>query len=152
VNNPTIWGGIVALLIAYIAYLQAGRVADRNALAQLEVKRLEGEHQRDGWRHDDYVKLMADWRTCVEARANCEAERSALIRENADLLKERTSLAEQVSHLDFENRELKQKVVASEFFDEVGRTNPRKLKEFADTLMQNEMRELPPGECDSDPE
>lgn len=137
-----ILGGLVSVAIAVVAYLQAGRVADRQARAQIEVQRLENLYGTQSFWHEDYRALNEKWLQCVEERATCEAERAALLKENAELIHEKQALAEQVAHLDYEYREARQKLVFVDFIRSDGRLSGAQIIEFGRRLLVAEQLEL----------
>ena len=131
-------GGLVSVAIAVLAYLQAGRVAERQARAQVEVKQLENLQGTHSFWHEDYRTLSERWLRCVEERAASEAERAALAKENAELIREKQALEERVAHLDYENREALQKLVFVDFIRSDGKLDGTQIIEFGQRLLVGE--------------
>jgi Cu/Ag efflux protein CusF len=137
--------GFFSILVAVTTYVLTGRAAARKAradreasalaeLSAVQVKKLENDHAKEAWRHDDINAVQAEWMDCVKARATCEADLRGLQKENEGLRKELAEAEQANRYLQYENAEQKQKLSYSKFIDELGHMKPDAIIEFGQQM------------------
>lgn len=116
------FAAITGVATAIVAYRQATRVAMTQAQAQIGVRRLENDGALHGFLHDDLKDARQELRderaahlSCIEIRANAEAEVKRLVDCLREAETERDAALARCNQLDYENRQLQTRLTCYEW-------------------------------------